>query len=157
MKKSLIKTFKNLSIDLKWFYRSTKSRIFWKEISNILFIHVDKNATIQNIIDKANRSRFDSIDTAKFNEMLSKPDRQKNLIELAKAYWTEIVYISQNQESQEKSLDRNLTLANILNELENKSTLDRLQFSAFVYHNLHESDLHVEEFAKRKWINIVYK
>lgn len=155
MKNSLIKTFKNLSIDLKWFYRSTKSRVFWKEISNTLFVHIDKNATIQNIIDKAHRG-FDYIDKQKFNEMLSKSDRQKKLIELAKAYWTEVVYIPQNQESQTLQINRNQTLANIMKELDNKSALDRLRFWWLVHHNLHNSDLHVAEFAKSIWVEISY-
>lgn len=156
MKNSIIKTFKNLSVDLKWFYRSTKSRVFWKEIGNTLFVHIDRNATIQNIIDKANRSRFDSIDIKKINEMLSKPDRQKKLIELAKAYWTEVVYISQNQESQTLQINRNQTLANIMKELDNKSGLDRLRFWWLVHHNLHNSDLHVAEFAKSIWVEVSY-
>jgi hypothetical protein len=53
---------------------------------------INKEATIQNIINWANRSIGNSINIAKFKKAMEKPDWEKNLKEMAEFCKVEIVY-----------------------------------------------------------------
>ncbi|MCF7835104.1 hypothetical protein K9M48_03545 [Candidatus Gracilibacteria bacterium] len=54
---------------------------------------VNKEATIQNILDWASRSNGHSIDIQKFNEKMDSSDWETFLIEAAKFCEVEIVYL----------------------------------------------------------------
>ncbi|MEI7918897.1 MAG: hypothetical protein WCH65_01425 [bacterium] len=53
---------------------------------------INKAATIQNIMNWANRSIGHNIDINKFNELMEKPDWEKSLKEMAESCQVEIVY-----------------------------------------------------------------
>jgi hypothetical protein len=54
---------------------------------------INKEATMQNILNWANRSIGRNIDMKKFNESMEKPDWEKDLKEMANFCRTEIVYV----------------------------------------------------------------
>lgn len=122
-----------------------------------IHIYIDKNATINNILNKLNINTFDSIKIDKFWEMMSKSDRQDSLEKLAKFYNIELVYIAQDSKKDKNpQLDANLTLAEIMKILDNWPEIHRKQFAKFISQKYHKSSHHIKLFAKEIWASIIY-